>query len=68
MTTKQFFKTYPGAIGVWKVGKRLFLHSFELQAQSYARKNGLTCEYVPKEATAAEAVNSQEETTTDGSE
>jgi len=66
MTTKQFFKTYPDAKGVWKAGKKLFLHSYEAQARSYARNNNVTCEYVPNEATAA---NDQEESnTTDATE
>ncbi len=59
MTTKQFFKQYPGAKGMWKAGDRLFLHSFEQQARDYARKMNATCEYISNAKT--EVVATKEE-------
>jgi len=45
---KQFFKKYPKAPGLWKVGDRFFLHTFKAQAQDYATRTGQQLEEVTK--------------------
>lgn len=46
MTTAQFFKKYPGAQEVLKVGKDLFFANFEHAAQAHALSTGLPLERI----------------------
>ncbi len=67
-TPKQFLKQYPGAKGMWKVGDRLFLHSFEQQARDYARKMNVACEYVSNAKAEAAATVQKENIIADGAQ
>lgn len=48
MTTTQFFKKYPGAQEVLKVGEQLFFAQFEAAARKAALRAGLPLERISR--------------------
>jgi len=40
MSTDEFFKKYPGAMAVLKVGEKLFFDNYESSANNYSQRSG----------------------------
>lgn len=66
MSVDDFFKKYPGALEVLKVGEKLFFASFESAANNYAQRSGHPVQRIvrpksakPKSDAKPEAVASQ---------